>query len=246
VPSTPADSGVRRPPRNLANTVVEALTHRVREGQVKVGDRLPTEASVMGEFGVSRTVVREALSKLQAAGIVETKHGIGTFVIGTGEAKGLKLAPEQLATVRDVIAVLELRIGLESEAAGLAAIRRTDEQLRRMHELLNQFATAVAGDTDALSADFDLHMEIARASQNPHFAALMNELGTLLIPRSRLNTAHVAGEARREYLQRVHTEHEAIVRAIAAQEPEAARAAMRTHLANSRERLRRAQEGVGA
>ena len=68
----------------------------------------------------------------------------------------------------------------------------------------------------------------------------------MIIPRARLNTARVAGEGRREYLQRVNTEHESIVNAIANQDPEAARAAMRTHLANSRERLRRAQEAPPA
>ena len=80
----------------------------------------------MAEFGVSRTVVREALSKLQASGLVATRHGIGTFVVGLGDAAGrFRIAPEQFATLRDVIAVLELRIGVETEAAGLAAQRRT-------------------------------------------------------------------------------------------------------------------------
>jgi GntR family transcriptional regulator, transcriptional repressor for pyruvate dehydrogenase complex len=73
----------------------------------------------------------------------------------------------------------------------------------------------------------------------------MNYLGTMIIPRARLNTARVAGESRKEYLRRVNTEHENIVNAIANQDPEGARAAMRTHLANSRERLRRAHEAAG-
>jgi DNA-binding FadR family transcriptional regulator len=102
------------------------------------------------------------------------------------------------------------------------------------------FKAIISG--DAVQADFDLHLEIARASQNVHFVELMTYLGTMLIPRSRLNTAGIIGQDRREYLQRVHAEHESIVNAIANQDPEAARAAMRTHLSNSRERLRRAAD----
>ena len=89
-----------------------------------------------------------------------------------------------------------------------------------------------------------LHMEIARATQNRHFAELMNHLGSMLIPRARVNSARHAGEGRLEYLRRVHAEHESIVDAIANRDPEAARAAMRTHLSNSRERLRRAQQAA--
>ena len=84
-------------------------------------------------------------------------------------------------------------------------------------------------------------MEIARATQNAHFVELMMYLGTMLIPRTRVNTARLAGEGRRDFLRRVHAEHESIVDAIANRDPEAARATMRTHLSNSRERLCRAQ-----
>jgi DNA-binding FadR family transcriptional regulator len=239
-----APAGALRRPRNLAVALVDAFGLRIREGLLKVGERLPTEAAIMAEFGVSRTVVREALSKLQAAGLVETRHGIGTFVMSVGERANFRIAPEQLATLREVIAVLELRIGLEAEAAGLAAQRRSDENLRVMQASLTAFAVAIEEETDAVAADFQLHMEIARATQNVHFVDLMTYLGAMLIPRNRINTAGFAGEDRRDYLRRVHVEHESIVNAIASKDSEAARAAMRTHLSNSRERLRRAQEAA--
>jgi GntR family transcriptional regulator, transcriptional repressor for pyruvate dehydrogenase complex len=182
---------------------------------------------------------------LQANGLVATRHGVGTFVVGAGEASNFRIAPEQVATLREVVAVLELRTGLEAEAAALAAARRSDENLRVMQLALAGFAQAIADDTDAVAADMQLHMEIARATQNTHFVELMAYLGTMLIPRTRVNTARFAGENRLAYLQRVHTEHESIVNAIANRDPEAARAAMRTHLSNSRERLRRAAEAAG-
>ncbi|WP_291468077.1 GntR family transcriptional regulator, partial [Acidovorax sp.] len=112
------DTPLRRKPRTLALELVESLGDRIRDGRLALGDKLPTEAAIMAEFSVSRTVVREAISKLQASGLVETRHGIGTFVLGLGQAPGFKITPDQFSTLRDVIAVLELRIGVETEAGG--------------------------------------------------------------------------------------------------------------------------------
>ncbi|MET0333069.1 MAG: FadR/GntR family transcriptional regulator [Rhizobacter sp.] len=236
----PAAASKRSKPRNLAMDLVDALTERVRAGSLEVGAKLPTEAAIMDEFGVSRTVVREALSKLQASGVVQTRHGIGTFVVGLGDASGFRIGPEQMATLRDVISVLELRIGVETEAAALAAQRRTDANLAVMRQALDEFGAAVAAGRDAVAADFTFHSELARATQNPRFADLLGALGITAIPRVRLEAENPEDADRLEYLKRVHREHESIYDAVAAQDAEAARAAMRTHLANSRERRRRA------
>jgi GntR family transcriptional repressor for pyruvate dehydrogenase complex len=237
-------SELRRKPRKLALELIASLGDRIRDGRIAPGEKLPTEAAIMGEFGVSRTVVREALSKLQASGLVETRHGIGTFVVGLGDAAPFRIAPEQFATLRDVIAVLELRIGVETEAAGLAARRRTVRNLADMRAALDAFSAAVEAGRDAVGADFQFHLEVARATQNEHFADLMTTLGTMIIPRSRLDAPLQAEAQRLEYLRRVNGEHESVFDAIANQDGEAARAAMRTHLANSRERRRRAGQGA--
>ena len=235
------DTPLRRKPRTLALELVESLGDRIRDGRLALGDKLPTEAAIMAEFSVSRTVVREAISKLQASGLVETRHGIGTFVLGLGQAPGFKITPDQFSTLRDVIAVLELRIGVETEAAALAAQRRTEANLKAMREALDAVAAAVDAGRDAVAADFQFHLEIARATQNSHFAELMGTLGSMIIPRARLAAMDSANDERRQYLRRVNGEHESIYDAIVGQDPDGARAAMRTHLANSRERLRRAQ-----
>ena len=238
-PSAP-DPQARRRPRTLAHELVEALGDRIRDGRLSPGDKLATEAALMAEYGVSRTVVREAISKLQASGLVETRHGIGTFVVGLGDGSSFRIAPEQLATLRDVVAMLELRIGVETEAAGLAAQRRTAENLLAMRDALDAFTQAVEAGRDAVSADFMFHLEISRATQNPHFTNLMSTLGSMAIPRARLDPAAAPDVERQAYLRRVNAEHESILDAISNQDVEAARAAMRTHLANSRERRRRA------
>jgi DNA-binding FadR family transcriptional regulator len=242
----PARGGLlrRRRLRPLALDLVDALGDRIRDGRLAPGDKLPTEAAVMDEFGVSRTVVREALSKLQAAGLVLTRHGVGTFVVGPPDEAVFRIGAHQLETLRDVVAVLELRIGIETEAAGLAAQRRSAENLAVMREALDEFVATVEAGHDAVAADFRFHGEIARATQNDHFATLFGTLGPKIIPRARLEPAG-PGEAALDaghlaYLRRVHAEHESIYDAIVAQDAEAARAAMRTHLANGRERRRRA------
>ena len=225
--------------RGLVREVVDGLAASIHEGRMQPGTKLPTESAIMARFDVSRTVVREALSKLQASSLVKTRHGIGTFVLAPQDAGNFKITAENFATVDDVIAVLELRISLETEASGLAAARRTQLNLNAMEAALRAFQDSIDVDSDAVPPDFQFHMEVARSTGNRHFADLMTYLGTMIIPRTRVNTALIAPEGRLNYLQRVHTEHESIYNAIRSQDAEAARAAMRTHLSNSRDRLRK-------
>ncbi|CAA9428269.1 MAG: Transcriptional regulator, GntR family, partial [uncultured Ramlibacter sp.] len=199
---------LRRRPRSLTADVVQALSDRVRDGRLASGSKLPTEADLMAEFGVSRTVVREAMSKLQAAGVVETRHGVGTFVVGNEEGSVFRIREDQRSTLQDVIAVLELRIGVECESAALAAMRRTPENLQALRSALDAFSAAVDAGRDAVGADFQLHLEIARATQNPHFEKLMSTLGGTMIPRARLQSSEPVSAERQGYLRRVNTEHE--------------------------------------
>ncbi|MBT0570128.1 FadR family transcriptional regulator [Curvibacter sp. CHRR-16] len=227
--------------RGLVPEIVQAISHDIRAGAIAPGEKLPSEAELMARFSVSRTVVREAISRLQASDMVETRHGIGTFAKHVSEQATFRIAPEDFSTVADVISLLELRISLETEAAGLAASRRSEHDLERIAAALKVFHQAIQETSDAVPADFQFHLEVARATGNRHFEDLMTYLGTMIIPRTRINTANAAPEGRLAYLQRVHGEHENIYEAIRAGDADSARAAMRTHLSNSRERLRRSQ-----
>jgi len=232
----------RRKPRSLAQELVAVLTERIRSGQLKRGDKLPTESQIMAEEGVSRTVVREAISRLQAAGQVETRHGIGTFVLDQPSGGGFRIDPATIVTLREVLAVLELRIALEVESAGLAAQRRSDEAPSGMRAALDELNEGVSHASDAVSADFQFHLQIAQASGNHYFADIINHLGTSIIPRTRLNSARLAHDDQPHYMSRLSHEHEAIYEAIARRDSEGAKMAMRMHLSNSRERLRQAHE----
>jgi GntR family transcriptional regulator, transcriptional repressor for pyruvate dehydrogenase complex len=228
--------------RNLAQGVVAYISESIRNGALSPGDKLPTESEIMRIQGVSRTVVREAISHMQAAGLVETRHGIGTFVREPPAAPTLGIDPATVVTMRDVLAILELRISLETEAAALAATRRTAVHLQQLRTALDGFQEAAKSGGETVGWDVQFHLTIAQAADNRYFHDILSHLGTNIIPRSRVNSARLAQDNPANYMERVAREHEDIFNAISRQDPESARAAMRTHLGNSRERLRRAQE----
>lgn len=244
--STPIPSAPPKKHRNLAQGVVAYFSDGIRDGGINPGDKLPTESEIMRILGVSRTVVREAISHLQAAGLVETRHGIGTFVLEPPPAQHLGIDPNTVVTMRDVLSILELRISLETEAAGLAASRRTESQLQQLRAALDSFQAIAKNGGETVASDMQFHLTIAQASANRYFHDILSHLGTNIMPRSRLNSAKLAQEDPAIYMDRVGREHEDIFNAIARKDPESARAAMRTHLSNSRERLRRAQELIEA
>lgn len=226
------------PPRkrghSRAHDLVSSLTQQILLGTFKPGDKLPSENTLVREHAVSRTVVREALSKLQASGLVEPRHGIGTFVIERQAQSGLRVGVESAASVRDL---LELRIGLEGQAAALAALRRTDSQLLRMRQALDDHQDLAAAGDSCIEPDRRFHLLIAEATGNLYFSETMAQLGSGLIPRNRMAADERSGAklARHAYL--ANLEHEAILNAIRRQDPDAARAAICLHLSNSRDRL---------
>ena len=232
--------------RNLAQGVVAHIADSIRQGSLNPGEKLPTESEIMRLHGVSRTVVREAISHMQASGMVQTRHGIGTFVLAPAPAPSLGIDPGTVVTMRDVLAILELRISLETESAGLAASRRSEAQLQQLRAALDHFQSLPQGGDETVAADVQFHLAIALASGNRYFHDILSHLGTNIIPRARLNSAKLAQDDPAIYMERVQREHEDIFNAIARQDPESARAAMRTPLSNSRERLRRAQEAIEA
>ncbi|WP_417252587.1 FadR/GntR family transcriptional regulator [Castellaniella sp.] len=238
-------TGTIRRSRSLTQDVVTALSERIRNGEFHVGEKLPTESELMESFGVSRTVIREAISRLQAGGLVETRHGIGTFLLEPQNEQQLRIRTANILTMLDVIAILELRISLETEAAGLAALRRTDAHVHQLRAVLDEFVEHTRKKTgNAVVSDVAFHLLVATATGNRYFHDILKQLGKAIIPRTRVDSVALAESDRVRYLERVHLEHEDIYNAIVRKDPDAARAAMRTHLANSRERLRKAQEVV--
>lgn len=227
---------------NLAEKLVGQLSAEIRGGKLRPGEKLPTEAQVVERFSVSRTVVREALSRLQASGLVETRHGVGTFVTASRRDSGMRADAAEIATVVDLLAMLELRIAVESEAAALAARRRSAAQLAAMRAALDEYSTRLAAGADTAAADYAFHCAIAGATGNRHYASLMASFGVKAIPRAALKLPDQTQDARRAYLETVNREHDDIFGAIARGDADGARAAMRNHIGNGRERLKARRE----
>ncbi|MBK1786771.1 FadR/GntR family transcriptional regulator [Prauserella cavernicola] len=212
------------------------LTARIQEGVIQPGERLPTEGELVRTYGVSRTVVREAISRLQAAGLVETRHGRGSFVLAQPSTTPFEVGEAGELTIDGALELIEFRTGVEVEAAALAARRRTDAQLADLREALDAFAASGGNPSASVHADFRFHLRIALAAGNRYFADLIKSFGPgmIIMHRERM-------PANPERFARTAGEHENIYTAIERADADAARAAARVHLVNSRARLLDAQ-----
>ncbi len=197
----------------------------------------------MVDFGVSRTVVREAIAMLRAEGLVETRQGSGAYVAADMRRRSFRIDPERLQSIGQILDVMELRIAVEVEAAGIAAARRTPDDLTRIAAAHEAFGAAVERGDAAIEEDYQLHRAIGSATGNPYFASFLDFVGRLIIPRRTLLAGDEDEEALRRYLMRVFGEHARIVAAIEAEDVAQARRRMAEHLKRGRERYRAAADG---
>src|SRR5262249_19479493 len=221
------------PPGSLAHELIARRTADITSGNIRPGARLPTEQELIAATGVSRTVVREAVAALRAEGLVVTRQGVGAFVPENAR-RPFRVDVDRLSSIREVLEVMELRTGIEIEAAGLAAERASPVQVRSIVDCLNMIDRALKRGEDAIDQDFALHCSIADAAGNPQFRRLLEHLGRLIIPRQTISGG--PGLPRRVYSKIFQEEHRDIVRAIRRGAVAQARAAMRRHLTNSRKR----------
>jgi GntR family transcriptional regulator, transcriptional repressor for pyruvate dehydrogenase complex len=219
----------------LAQRVVAGLKERILEGDLAPGSKLPSEAELIEAYAVSRTVVREAVTRLRAEGLVETFQGRGSFVLTVPEPTSFQLEATAIRSHHDVLAMVDFRLGVESEAAALAATRVDATGARGIRDALAAFAAAEP--EHAVEADFAFHRAVAAASGNRFYLDLLDSLGPMMImlPRTRLTDAHSLTDA--THVERVAREHDNVAAAVLAGDPDTARAAMRVHLGNTRRRL---------
>jgi GntR family transcriptional repressor for pyruvate dehydrogenase complex len=221
------------PGERLADRVYGQLLEFIVEQDLDKGDRLPSEHDLCRLTAVSRPIVREALMRLQADGIIESRRGAGSFLRHRpGERQIQHLRPAQ---VRARLEAFEVRIALEPAAARLAALHRTDEQLGRMRAALEALIASHAAAEPGGVHDLCLHRTIAEASANPMFLVALDALDAqvdgIIVPSLAL-----IAEGPQERARRVEREHVAVLEAIAAGEADSAEAAMRLHLLSARTR----------
>ncbi|GAB4360650.1 MAG: FadR/GntR family transcriptional regulator [Kiloniellaceae bacterium] len=228
-----------RPRQGLTQRVIADLRRQIDSGALKPGDKLPTEQALIRQFGVSRTVIREAVAGLRADGLLEPRQGVGVFVLEPA-APDTELPLLTLPTrkISDIIESLELRTAVEVEAAGLAAARCSPAQEAEIHSRLKDFEMRVLAGEPTEAEDFAFHVAVAEAANNQRFKEFLSFLGRRTIPRSQLRQAVGMSVEAPVSDERLYQEHAAIFEAILARDPEAAREAMRTHLAGSMARYR--------
>src|SRR5262244_4542019 len=139
-------------PRRLTAELVTRLTADITSGKLPPGSRLPTEQEMIAATGVSRTVIREAVAALRADRLVVTRQGVGAFVPENAR-RPLRIDVDPLSPLRAVLDVMELRTGIEIEAAGLAADRGSALQIRRIVECFDAVGAALKRGEDAVAQD---------------------------------------------------------------------------------------------
>ena len=220
--------------KSLADRIYEEILKQIVSGDMQIGDRLPSETQFAANYKVSRAVIREALSRLHADGVVVTRRGAGTFVHRQPAREFLKLAP--IGGIADLMRCLEFRIALEGEAAYLAAQRRTEEHMAAIDEAFQQLEEANAAGQLGVEQDAEFHVAIARASRNQMFMQALDALAIHVFHG--MNVTRKLSLARnRKRLALVQEEHRKIVEAIRSGDEELARKAMRAHIDNARTRV---------
>ncbi|VTU13198.1 Putative L-lactate dehydrogenase operon regulatory protein [Variovorax sp. SRS16] len=232
------------PDATLADRVTDLIAADIRGRAYPVNTRLPSEQSMTEQYGVSRTVVREAIARLRSEGLVETRQGSGTVVRDPKGADAFRLGLEPADTQKDpaqgVLRILELRRGIEAEMAALAAQRRTAGEMAQIQQALRAIASAVKGGGDGVEEDLAFHIAISRAAHNTHYTELLGLLTRALHDAIRLTRTN---EARRADLAaQVLAEHEAICAAIRMRDAPAARTAAFLHMHNTAIRIEQADK----
>jgi GntR family transcriptional repressor for pyruvate dehydrogenase complex len=206
------------------STVENRFKNLIFSGELAPDDNLPSERTICIEMGVSRTVVREALGRLESLGMIRRKHGSRTVVVPP-DSQQVKIGYER--SLRQSAYRLEdldaVRRPLEMTIASLAATNRTDEHLRRLERAQTIFGSAGRSVETYVRADTEFHAALAEASGNPVFQIVLEPLHGLLI-ESRRRTLYGDGPGS------AYEEHEMVLRAVRERKCEKAASAMAEHL----------------
>ena len=219
----------------LTERVAGALLAKIEEGAFPPGTRLPSENDLAEQFGVSRTVLREAISRLKHEGVVEGRQGSGVFVTEQARVKPLRIEVGSVESLESILHIIELRRAIEGEAASQAALKRTSAQMTEIENALKRIDKDDAAGKDGVAADLAFHSTIAAASGNPFIVKTLEFLSQYLETASRVTRANDARRA--DFLRQLREEHAAIATAIHKRDPFAARNAAEAHMFNGARRL---------
>jgi DNA-binding FadR family transcriptional regulator len=225
---------VPRRKERLGDLLYGQILQQIMSGALKEGDKLPSESEICRSSQVSRPTVREALMRLNADGLITTRQGSGTFVRQRPPDNLTRLA--DVSDIAGLLRCYEVRIGLEGQAATLAAQRRTSEQMDRILQALTDLRTAFDGGSVPARVDLAFHLAVAEASGNPLFVDMLETLNDT-VERAMSLALGLTRAGSKERARRVYDEHEAVAEAISRGDAEGAGITMRYHLHRARQRV---------
>jgi GntR family transcriptional repressor for pyruvate dehydrogenase complex len=233
---TPVTTGAR-----LSDQVAQQLAARIHAGKLEAGEKLPPEARLVEQFQVSRTVLREAVSRLKSLGLVDSRQGSGVYVSASPPYAPLNFDARHSESREAVVQMAEVRRALEAEAAGLAAQRRSAADVKRLKQAVQALDRAVKSGGDGVEQDLQFHRAIADAAHNPFLIGTLDYLSQFM--RGAIGVTR-ANEARRaDFAAQVRGEHAAVVLAIEAADVAKARSAASRHMNNAIRRIESADPG---
>jgi GntR family transcriptional repressor for pyruvate dehydrogenase complex len=227
--------GLHLETERLSDRLAASIAERIDGGAFKPGDRLPTELQFAAAYGVSRTVVREALHQLKSQGLVRSRQGSGVFVTAPPAHRALAFDPKLLESMDAVLQMVELRRVIEGEMAALAAQRATRSQRSALRRTLAAIDAATDSGQLGVEEDLAFHRAIGEATGNPQFLRLLGILE--VYARDAMTVTKGYESMRADFMDQVRVEHRAILAAIAAGDATAARRAAIEHHLNGEQRL---------
>ena len=233
-----AGSPELRPAERLADKLARKISQSISLGEYGEGSRLPTENDLAAHYGVSRPVIREALTRLRDQGLIVSRRGSGSYVRATrfplAADEDVKFAP--IGSFAEVRKCFEFRVTVEGDAAYHAALNRTPQSLEAMQSALKKLETEIVAGKLGISPDFEFHLAVSHASENEFFETAMKMLGPSV--EFTINLARSLSMSRPlEHKLTIQAEHVAVFAAIEARDAERARTIMRSHLESACKRL---------
>ena len=234
-----ADIEIKKAPFStgtLGVRVASNLLNKIHADKMLPHTRLPSESVIAKHFKVSRTVVRDAIAILKKDGILESRRGSGTFISEKFKPSSEKDQEITEQSVHALLNIIEVRRGIESEIAALAAIRRTPGQLSEIENALSDIKKVTDAGNSGVEEDVRFHMLIAQATVNPYWLKFVDTFSYSL--RSATSVTRANEDRRLDFSQQVQEEHEQIVSAIAEGNPDLARLAASKHMINAAKRVK--------
>ena len=219
---------------HLPTKVAAYLSREIKSGRLKAGEKLSSENEIANDLGVSRNVVREAVSQLRADGVIHARQGVGAFVMAPENSKVIRLDPQSLSDQWELGQLFELRCILETEAAALASERISAEGLQKLREALDRMEGEERLKDGSIDADLEFHREIGKATGNSYINTFISYIGGQI--RQSICLARRSASIH-SVVEPTVAEHVRIFDALASGDASEARKAMHTHIIGAARRV---------